>query len=425
MEINLSPQEIQHIFDKDFYHPFLVEMKRELDARKSKTPDEITRDETLWQMIRNHFLIHPQLINLNNGAVNPQPYFVQEMQFRLNQFFNLSPGYYYFAYPDLGREEVRKMLAEIGGCEAEEIAICRNTTEAYANVVWGLDLKAGDEVVLSRVEYPKMISLWKLRAERHNLKLVWLDFDLPKENVRYFIDKYIDSITEKTRVVHIGHVINWVGQLLPVKEIIRAIRLKKPDIEIVLDSAHAYAQFEFSFRDLDCDYAGVSLQKWLNAPFGTGLLFVKKEKIASLLPIFAGDTPRDSDIRKFERQGTRSLATEIAIGFSCRFHDLLSTKLKHDRLMYLRDYWVNRVKHLPKIKIHSPLHPDFSGSLCAMTIDGMTPAELEDILLKKYNIHVVGFDVANLHAVRVTPGIYTSLAELDTFAAAITELASS
>jgi len=292
-------------------------------------------------------------------------------------------------------------------------------------VVWGLDLKAGDEIILSGVEYPKMISMWKLRAERHHLKLVWLDFHLPQENVNYFIDKYINSITEKTRVIHIGHMINWVGQLLPVKEIIRAIRQKKQDVEIVLDSAHTYAQFEFSFRDLDCDYAGVSLQKWLNAPFGTGLLFVKKEKIASLLPIFAGDTPHDNDIRKFEKQGTRSLATEIAIGFSCRLHNLITTRLKHDRLMYLRDYWVNKVKHLPKIKFHSPLHPDFSGSLCAISIDGITPAGLEDILLKKYSFHVVGFDVANLHAVRITPGIYTSLAELDILVAALTELASS
>lgn len=425
MEISLSPQEIQHIFDKDFYHPFLEEIKKELSARKSKTTYEITRDESLWQVIRNHYLIHPKIINLNNGAVSPQPFFVQEMQFKLTQFFNQLPSYYYWVYPDLGREDVRKMLAEIGGCEAEEIAICRNTTEAYASVVWGLDLKAGDEIILSGVEYPNMINTWKLRAERDNLKLVWLDFDLPQENSNYFINKYMDSISGKTRVVHIGHMINWIGQLMPVKEIIQAIRSKKQDVEVVLDSAHTYAQFEFSFRDLDCDYAGVSLQKWLNAPFGTGLLYVKKEKIASLLPIFANETPHDCDIRKFEMQGTRSFATEIAIGFSCRFHNLITTKLKHDRLLYLRDYWVNQVKHLPKIKFHSPLHPGFSGTLCAITIDGMTPAELEDVLIEKYNVHVVGFDVANLHAVRITPGIYSSLADLDAFTAAITELASS
>jgi selenocysteine lyase/cysteine desulfurase len=424
MEINLSQQEIQHILDKDFYHPFLEEIKKELDKRKSKSTDELAGDESFWQIIRNQFLIHPELINLNNGGVSPQPFFVQEMQFKLTQFFNQLPSYYNWVYPDLGREEVRKMLAKIGGCDAEEIAICRNTTEAYANVVLGLDLKAGDEIILSEVEYPNMINTWKLRAERDNLKLVWLHLDLPQENVHYFINKYINSITEKTRVVHLGHMINWIGQLMPVKEIVQAIRKKKNDVEIVLDSAHTFAQFEFSFHDLDCDYAGVSLQKWLNAPFGTGLFYVKKEKIKSLLPIFAGETPHDSDIRKFEVQGTRSFATEIAIGFCCRFHQLLTTKLKRKRLLFLRDYWINKVKHLPKLKLHSPLHPDFSGTLCAITIDGMAQKELEEVLLKKYKIHAVGFDVAYLHAVRITPGIYTSLKELDQLVNAITELAS-
>ncbi|MCS6991168.1 MAG: aminotransferase class V-fold PLP-dependent enzyme [Chitinophagales bacterium] len=392
-------------------------------ARRLMSPAEVARDESYWALIRQAFTVSPTLINLNNGGVSPQPKHVQEMQYKYIQWSNEAPTYYMWRTLDMGREPLRQRLAELAGCSPEELAICRNATEALAICINGIDLNAGDEVILSRQDYPNMINMWKQRELREGIRLVWVNLELPSEDESYLVRSYAEKVTERTKVVHITHLINWNGQILPVRAIADAVRKRNPQVQVISDSAHAFAHIRFRIPDLGCDYWGTSLHKWLCAPFGTGLLWVKKERIASLWPLMANTDPRSDDVRKFEAQGTRSFPAEQAIGYALDFHLAIGSEVKEARLRYLKDYWCQRVKEIPGIRLHTSLHPQYSCALAGVSIDGIKPTDLDAFLFNKYKIHTVAIEWENIHCVRITPHVYTQLYELDKLIAALKDAA--
>ncbi len=395
------------------------EIKAAVSAKGPLPPAAFAMDEDFWAMIRQAYTVSSNIINLNNGGVSPQTMHVQEMQYKYIQMSNEAPSYYMWHVLDLGREPLRQKLAILAGCNAEELAINRNATEALETVIFGLNLSAGDEVILTKQDYPNMIHAWEQREKRDGIKLIWLNLELPDEDDDYFVNQFSNAVTIKTKVVHVTHMINWMGQILPVKKISDAVKKKNPAVEVISDSAHTFGHFDFKLPDLGCDYWGTSLHKWLCAPFGTGLLWVKKEKIPGVWPLFANGDPQSADIRKFEAQGTRAFPAEQAIGYALDFHNAIGAQRKEARLRYLKNYWAEKAKEIPKVKLHTSLKNNFSCAICGVSVDGITTAALNDFLFAKYKIHAVNIEWENIKCVRITPHVYTSLADLDKLVAAL------
>jgi selenocysteine lyase/cysteine desulfurase len=382
---------------------------------------ELATNEDFWYYVQQAFTVSPQLINLNNGGVSPQPKIVQDAQDRFNRFANEGPSYYMWQHLDKGRESLRKNLARLAGCAAEEIAMNRNASEALETVIFGLDLKRGDEVILTRQDYPNMINAWKQREMRDGIKLVWLNLELPSEDNDYLANSFINAFTPGTKLVQVTHVINWMGQIMPVKRIAQAAH--KRGIEVLVDGAHSFAQFDFSLADLECDYFGTSLHKWLCAPFGTGVLYVKKDKIKNLFPLLAAPDPKAEDIRKFEALGTRSFPTEQAIGKAIEFHEMIGIERKQQRLQYLKNYWMEKVKEVPGVLLHTSFKPAFGCAIGSVSVKGTDINALSAHLLEKYGIHTVAINWENIHGVRITPNVYTTIKQLDILVEGITTFA--
>jgi selenocysteine lyase/cysteine desulfurase len=374
-------------------------------------------DEDFWAWIRESFTVSPNIINLNNGGVAPQPKVVQDAHIRFYQYCNEAPSYYMWQILDQGREPLRSKLADICGCNTEEVAINRNATEGLNTVIFGLDLKPGDEVVLTKQDYPNMINAWKQREKRDGIKLVWLDLPLPIENDEEIVKIYTSAFTAKTKIVHVTHLINWTGQILPIRRI--ADEAHKRNIEVIGDGAHTLAHFEFKVPDLGCDYFASSLHKWMSAPFGSGLLYIRKEKIRKVWALLSNNEPDGPDIRKFESLGTRSFASEMAIGAAADFHNVMGSKRKEERLRFLKDYWVKQVKDLPGITFNQPDTKHQSCAIASIAVKGKKPEEVSGELFNKYKIHTVAINWENIHSVRVTPNVYTNRKDLDKLAMAI------
>jgi len=370
---------------------------------------ELEDEEDFWRAIRGEFMLHPNLINLNNGGVSPHPRSVVEALFRMELAANEAPAYVMWRLQDQ-KEPIRRRLALLGGADPEEIAIVRNSTEALETVIFGLPLKAGDEVIAAESDYPSMIAAWKQREARDGVKVRWVRLPLPSDDEEKLIAPYLEAITPRTRVIHLTHIINWTGQIIPVERITAEARRR--EIFTIVDAAHSYAHIPVDFHAMGCDAAGVSLHKWLCAPFGTGLLYVRKERIKDVWPLFAAPVDRKADdIRKFEHLGTRSIPTEQAIAAALDFHDRIGTERKANRLRALRRYWLNEALKNPKIK---SLTPDrLSGALATIQVEGWEPQKLADHLLEKYRLFVAAIDWAGLKGIRITPHVYTTFAELD------------
>jgi selenocysteine lyase/cysteine desulfurase len=386
-----------------------------------KSPTEWARDEDFWSWVKSEYTVSPNLLNLNNGGVCPQPKVVQDAHIRFYQYANEAPSYYMWRILDQGREALRSKLADLAGCSSEEIAINRNATEGLNTVIFGLNLKAGDEVVLTKQDYPNMLNAWKQREKRDGVKLVYLNLELPTEDDDAIVAQYVKAFTPKTKVVHVTHLVNWVGQVLPVRKI--ADEAHKRGIEVIADGAHSFALFDFKIPDLGADYYATSLHKWLCAPFGSGMLYIRQPKIRNVWALLSNNEPDGPDIRKFESLGTRSFASEMAIGTAVDFHNSIGTARKFARAHYLKNYWAERVRDLPGVKIHTSLKPEYAGAVALFSIDGMKPAEIDGQLYNQHKIHTVAIDWENIHGIRVTPHIYHSPKDLDRLVTAITMMA--
>jgi len=381
----------------------------------------LVEDERFWYQVKNMYSCSPALLNLNNGGVSPQPIIVQEAFERYNRLCNEAPSYYMWRILDAGREPLRQRLATLAGTSAEELAVVRNASEALETAIFGLRLNKGDQVVVSKLDYPNMMNAWKQRELREGIVLKWVELDLPKMTNNEIIKAFSDQITDGVKVVHITHMINWNGHILPSKAI--ADIAHAHGAEVIVDGAHSFGHIQYTIPELGADYFGTSLHKWMCAPFGSGLLYVRKEKIAQLYPHLAAAEPESADIRKFESLGTRSFAIEEAIGQAIDFYYSIGGDLKQARLQYLKTYWTTAVASHPRIQIKTDTHPDRSCALCVVSVDGKTISELTEALQNTYKIHVTGIDYYNVQGIRVTPHIYTVKADLDRFISALTTIA--
>lgn len=387
------------------------------------SPLSAANDEDLWARIAQAYTVSPNILNLNNGGVSPQPKVVQDAVDRYYHLSNEGPTYYMWQILDKGREPMRRKLADLAGTSADTIAVNRNATEALATVTWGLTLKSGDEIIMTKQDYPNMIHTWKQKELRDGIKIKWLNLVLPIENEQEIVDTFVQATTPKTKIWHITHMINWTGQIMPVKRLCEEAR--KRNIISIVDGAHTFAHMDFKIPDFNPDYYGTSLHKWLSAPFGTGMLYVKKENIAGLWPLFPNDKPQSGDIKKFETLGTRSFAPEQAIAQAIDFHLAIGSRRKAERLHYLKKYWCEKVSANTRVKLNISLKPEFSCALGNFSIDGMEPETIANKLMGEFQIHTVAIKWENISGVRVTPHVYTSTKDLDRFVDAVLKLAAS
>ncbi len=382
-------------------------------------PQEAASDEAFWGQVGRAFTVDRSVINLNNGGVSPSPGFVQDAMKRHLDYSNSSPPpYALWKVLEPQKEGVRERLARQWGVDSEEIAITRNSSESLQICQFGIDLKTGDEVLCCTQDYPRMRTTFKQRVRREGIVFKEFQLPIPIEDNAAIVELYRKAITPRTRMILMSHIINITGQIMPVKEV--AALARRQNIPVIVDGAHALAHFDFKLSDLECDYYGVSLHKWLFAPHGTGLLYVRKDKIKGLWPMQAADEKQDTDIRKFEEIGTHPAANFLAIGEALTFNQGIGLDRKEARLRYLRDWWAHRLlQNKDRVKLHTSLSPHFSCGIANVQILGVDNEKLVGWLWDKHKILTVWINHAEFQGIRVTPSVYTTLEELDRFCSAI------
>jgi len=385
------------------------------------TPEEAVTDEAYWASIQNSFSVTRRIINLNNGGVSPSPRIVTEALLRYIWEQEDCTAYTVWEILEPQSETIRSGLSELFGCDREEIAITRNASESLEILLDGMDFKPGDEILTTTQDYPRMLTTLRQREQRENLKLKLIQVPIPPKNLNEITAAFERGITDRTKLILISHMINITGQITPVKAVCDLAR--KRGIETIVDGAHSFAQFAFKQSDLGCDYFGTSLHKWLYAPKGTGLLYVKRDKIDKLWPLMAAEAKQKSDIRKFEEIGTHSAAPKLAIGEALLFHNGIGAKRKEARLRYLSRYWMNRLKDVPKIRFNTSFDPNQSCAIANVHIDGTDPKAVTKYLFDKHRIFTVPIVHEEFQGIRITPNVYTTLGELDRFCLQMEEIA--
>ncbi len=383
-------------------------------------PDAIAREEAFWFEVQQAFPVDRSLVNFNNGGVCPSPAPVLEALKRHLDFANGAPAYRMWQLQDPQKESVREGLARLFGSGADEIAVTRNASESLQILENGLDLKPGDEIVTTNQDYPRMITTWKQRERRDHLVLKQISIPTPCEDPAEIVRRFEAAMGPRTRVLHCCHVINLTGQVLPVKEIVALGRRR--GIPTIVDGAHAFAHLTFTRDDLDCDFYGVSLHKWLLAPIGTGLLYVQRDRIKDLWAMQAAGPDMDGDIKKFEEIGTHPAANFLAIAEALSFHNGIGSARKEARLRYLRERWATRLLAHDRVKLHTSLKPQFASSLACVQIEGVDTGALNTHLWTKHRIFTVGIKHDEFEGLRVSPNVYSTLEEIDRFAEAMEDV---
>ncbi len=389
-------------------------------ATAGRSPDEVAADETFWREIQSAFTVDRTLINLNNGGVSPSPQVVQEAMRRYLELSNQAPVYTMWQLLEPQLESVRQRLARAFGCDPEEMAVTRNTSESMEICLFGLDLRRGDEVLTTAQDYPRMLTTLRQRERRDGIRINQITFPLPPPSLEDLAARIEQAVTPRTRLILISHVTFTTGQIFPVRRICRLARER--GIEVVVDGAHGFAHFPFTLADLDCDYYGTSLHKWLMAPHGTGFLYVRKSKIPGIWPLMAADQRLDADIRKFEEIGTHPAANHNAIAEALTFHEGIGIERKAARLRYLRDRWALRLQRDARVRLLTPLDPSQSCGIGTFSIEGLDPGRLATHLWNRRRIIVTPIHYADCHGIRVTPSVYTTLGEVDAFCDAVEEV---
>lgn len=389
-----------------------ADLAREL-ASHPGTPGDVAEDEDFWAPVQRAFTVDRSLINLNNGGVSPSPAWVQEAMKRQLDLSNRAPTYYMWQIQEPQREGVRQRMAREWGVDPEEIAFVRNASEGLQTCQFGLELKAGDEVLTTTQDYPRMITTFRQRERREGIVLKQVRIPVPSEDPGEVVRRFEESITPRTRMILCCHVINLTGQIFPVKALGDLGR--RHGIPVIVDGAHALAHFEFQLSDLGVDYYSTSLHKWLFAPHGTGLLFVKRDKIPGLWPLMAAPEGMDDNIRKFEEIGTHPAAPYLAIGEALTFHQGIGARRKEARLRYLRDYWAGALMEDDRFRLNTSLDPAFSCGIGNVRLEGVDTVELNNWLWQKHKIISVAIKHPEFEGLRVTASVYTTIEELDQF----------
>lgn len=383
-------------------------------------PKDIARDEHYWRPIQQAYTVDRSIVNLNNGGVSPSPAVVQDSMERYLRYSNTAPVYTMWRILEPQREAVRKRLAKHFKVDPEEIALTRNASEGLEICQFGFDLEKGDEILTTTQDYGRMISTFKQREAREGVVLKQFKIPVPAENDDEIVRLFEQNITSKTKMILMCHMINLTGQILPVKKVVAMAR--KHGIPVIVDGAHALAHFDFNLGELDCDYYATSLHKWLCAPHGTGLLYVRKDKIEALWPLMAGNPGQEKDIRKYEEIGTHPAANYLAIADALTFHQGIGQANKAERLRYLFNSWAKPLRKYDNVHMNTSFNPKFACGLANIQIKGIDPGKIGTHMWNKHRIIITPIKHAEFEGLRITPHVYTTMEEIERFVTAMEDV---
>jgi selenocysteine lyase/cysteine desulfurase len=395
-------------------------LKRAVAATEHLAPADLAGDEDFWLKVRGDYDIKPDYINLENGYYCFMPRQTMDHLVEHMRNINYEGSYYMRTVQFENKNRVAEKVAEIVGCITQEVAITRNTTESLDLIIGGLDWQAGDEAVMAEQDYGAMLNHFKLIERRFGTVNRLVSVPNHPSNDQEIVDLYAAAITDKTRLLMVCHMVNITGQVLPVRKIVDMAHAR--GVEVMVDGAHAFSHITFQMQDLDCDYYGTSLHKWLSAPLGSGMLYVKKEKIDSVWPLFAERDLEPNDIRRLNHIGTHPVHTDLAILNAIEYQNIIGLDRKAARLQYLQHYWTSKLRDQPGIIINTPVELSRHGGIGNVGVEGIAPGGLADALMNDYGIFTAAIDRPGVRGVRVTPNVYTTTAELDALVRAIKQL---
>lgn len=377
------------------------------------SPEEIARDESYWARVQQAYTVDRSLINFNNGGVSPAPAWVQRAMNDHLDFSNQCPPHHMWHILEPRKETVRARLARAWGVSPEEIALTRNASESLQICQLGIDLQSGDEVLTTTQDYGRMLTTFEQRERREGIKLSKIAIPVPAENDAKVVRLFEEAITPRTKLILMCHVINLTGQILPVRQV--CAMAHKRGIPVIVDGAHSFAHLDFKLSDLNCDYFGTSLHKWLSAPHGTGLLYVRNDRIEETWPMMPAAEHQKGDIRKFEEIGTHPAANTLAIAEALTFHEGIGPARKLARMLYLRDRWAKRLATQPRFIMNTSLKPGVAGGLANVRIDGISANDLRNWLWSKHRVLTVAINHEQFEGIRVSPSVYSTIEEVDRF----------
>ena len=401
--------------------PSFDSMAESMSSISHLTPEEAAKDEDFWASIRDGYKLKPDYINLENGYYCFQPQEVLEQFINHVREVNYQGSYYMRTVQWENKKKVAARLAQLAGCSPEELVITRNTTESLDMIIGGLNWKAGDEAVMAEQDYGAMLDHFKMISKRFGMVNKMVSVPNHPKSDEEIVNLYAGSITPKTKLLMVSHMVNITGQILPIRKICDMAHSK--GVLVLVDGAHAFAHFQYNIPDLGCDFYGSSLHKWLSVPLGAGILYVKKENIANVWPLIGDGNQKMDDISRLNHIGTHPVHTDLAINNAIDYYLALGAERKEARLRYIQNYWTGKVRNIPNVVVNTPVDPSRSCGIANVGIKTMKPSDLADTLMKKYKIYTVAIDGANVQGCRISPNMYTTISELDVFVNALKELA--
>lgn len=392
------------------------------DSVAGQTVAQVTENEEYWLGIRRAFALDANHVNLNSGSVSPAPRAVHDAMVRYWTMTNMSPSLLVDEFIIPGVEQVRRRLAAMLGCSTEELALTRNTSESLMIAQMGLDLGRGDEIVSTEHDYGRMLAAWRQREQRDGVVLKLADFPTPPPSLDTLYERVFAAVTARTKVILISHLTYTTGQIFPVKRICDEARRR--GIITIVDGGHTFAHFPFTVDDLGCDVYGSSLHKWLCAPVGTGILYVRREVIPAIWPLMAARAGKRNSIRKFEETGTHPVAVRAAVSDAIAFHHEIGAERKAARLRFLRERWMRALVGVPRVRLLTSFDSAQACAIGSLSIDGQDAGQIVEQLQRRWGIHVRRRRLGREgDCLRVTPNVFTKVDEIDLFVEAIRTLA--
>ena len=401
--------------------PVFAKLERILSAAEHLSPDELAGDNNFWDKIRATYKLKPDYINLESGFYCILPEDTLEHFIKHVREVNYQGSYYMRNFQLENKERVAAKLAEIAGCAADELIITRNTTESLDTVIGGVHWNIGDEAVLANQDYGAMRQMFELVERRYGVKRKVIDVPMHPKNDEEVVEAYASAITSRTRLLMVCHIVNITGHILPIRKICDMAHARR--VDVMVDGAHSFGHFNFSINDLDCDFYGTSLHKWLSVPLGAGFLYVKKKNIHKIWPVFADSPREESDILKLNHTGTHPAHTDLAIANAIDYHNMIGVERKEARLRYIQNYWTDKARELDHCVLFTPKERHRSCGIATVGIKGMDPADMAKTLMDKYKIFTVSINGSGVFGCRISPNVFTSIRELDVLVDALKSLA--
>ena len=398
-----------------------IDSLTELVKSKSSVPSaELAGDEEFWTSIRKGYKLKPAFINLENGYYNFLPEQILEKFIGHVREINFQGSYYMRTVQFDNKKSMAAKLAALAGCSSDELIVTRNTTESLDMIIGGQDWKPGDEAVMAEQDYGAMLEMFNQVSKRYGVIKKVVSVPNHPQSDDEIVNLYASAISEKTKLLMVCHMINITGQILPVRKICDMAHQR--GVQVMVDGAHSFAHFKFTIPELNCDYFASSLHKWLSVPLGSGILYVKREKIGNVWPLLAEGERKPDDISRLNHIGTHPAHTDLTISDAIDFYNIIGVERKEARLRFLKNYWTSKVRDLPNVILNTPADPTRSCGIANVGLKSMKPSELGDILFNKYTIYTAPIDGAGVHGCRITPNVYTTTADLDVLVKALSEL---